>query len=204
MRPARLDDLLDVSCWISERKRASFRFAYEIRNEAEEVVATGDDPARLLGPGHQQDDRGAGHGCRPSCRWSTPRGTAGPRRCIISLSGRMIEVQALTKHYGPVTAIRDVSFSVAPGTIVGFLGPNGAGKSTTMRILSCFMPASSGTARVAGYDVFRESLEVRKRIGYLPGERPPLHRHAGGALSRLRGRGEGRPPGAAPGAGWPR
>ena len=86
----------------------------------------------------------------------------------------MIEVQSLTKHYGPVTAIRDVSFSVAPGEIVGFLGPNGAGKSTTMRILSCFLPASGGTARVAGYDVFRESLEVRKRIGYLP-ESVPLY-----------------------------
>jgi ABC-2 type transport system ATP-binding protein len=86
----------------------------------------------------------------------------------------MIEVQSLTKHYGPVTAIRDVSFSVAPGDIVGFLGPNGAGKSTTMRILSCFMPASSGTARVAGYDVFRESMEVRRRIGYLP-ESVPLY-----------------------------
>jgi ABC-2 type transport system ATP-binding protein len=80
----------------------------------------------------------------------------------------MIEVQNLTKHYGLVTAIRDVSFRVAPGEIVGFLGPNGAGKSTTMRILSCFMPASGGTAKVAGYDVFRESMEVRKRIGYLP------------------------------------
>src|SRR3989442_14488132 len=86
----------------------------------------------------------------------------------------MIEVEKLTKNYGPVTAIRDVSFSVAPGDIVGFLGPNGAGKSTTMRILSCFMPASSGSARVAGYDVFRESLEVRKRIGYLP-ENVPLY-----------------------------
>jgi ABC-2 type transport system ATP-binding protein len=86
----------------------------------------------------------------------------------------MIEVESLTKHYGPVTAIRDVSFSVAPGEIVGFLGPNGAGKSTTMRILSCFMPASSGTARVAGYDVFRESMEVRRRIGYLP-ENVPLY-----------------------------
>jgi ABC-2 type transport system ATP-binding protein len=86
----------------------------------------------------------------------------------------MIEVQNLTKHYGPVTAIRDVSFSVAPGEIVGFLGPNGAGKSTTMRILSCFMPASGGTAKVAGYDVFRESLEVRRRIGYLP-ESVPLY-----------------------------
>src|SRR5438045_1385159 len=86
----------------------------------------------------------------------------------------MIEVQNLTKHYGSLTAIRDVSFSVAPGDIVGFLGPNGAGKSTTMRILSCFLPASSGTAKVAGYDVFRESMEVRKRIGYLP-ENVPLY-----------------------------
>src|SRR5438874_5859143 len=86
----------------------------------------------------------------------------------------MIEVQNLTKHYGPVTAIRDVSFAVAPGEIVGFLGPNGAGKSTTMRILSCFLPASGGTAKVAGFDVFRESMEVRKRIGYLP-ENVPLY-----------------------------
>lgn len=86
----------------------------------------------------------------------------------------MIEVRNLTKHYGPVTAIRDVSFTVAPGEIVGFLGPNGAGKSTTMRILSCFMPASGGVARVAGYDVFRESMQVRQRIGYLP-ESVPLY-----------------------------
>jgi ABC-2 type transport system ATP-binding protein len=86
----------------------------------------------------------------------------------------MIEVEKLTKNYGPVTAIRDVSFSVAPGDIVGFLGPNGAGKSTAMRILACFMPASSGSARVAGYDVFSESMEVRKRIGYLP-ENVPLY-----------------------------
>src|SRR5215831_17088683 len=86
----------------------------------------------------------------------------------------MIDVKGLTKHYGPITAIRDVSFSVAPGEIVGFLGPNGAGKSTTMRILSCFTPASGGTAKVAGYDVFAESMEVRKRIGYLP-ESVPLY-----------------------------
>jgi ABC-2 type transport system ATP-binding protein len=86
----------------------------------------------------------------------------------------MIEVQNLTKHYGAFTAIRDVSFSVAPGDIVGFLGPNGAGKSTTMRILACFLPASGGTAKVAGFDVFRESMEVRKRIGYLP-ENVPLY-----------------------------
>ena len=86
----------------------------------------------------------------------------------------MIEVEHLTKNYGLVSAIRDVSFSVAPGQIVGFLGPNGAGKSTAMRILACFMPASSGTARVAGHDVFRESMEVRRRIGYLP-ESVPLY-----------------------------
>src|SRR2546426_9488137 len=86
----------------------------------------------------------------------------------------MIEVEHLTKNYGLVNAISDVSFSVAPGQIVGFLGPNGAGKSTTMRILACFMPASSGVARVAGYDVFRESIEVRRRIGYLP-ESVPLY-----------------------------
>jgi ABC-2 type transport system ATP-binding protein len=86
----------------------------------------------------------------------------------------MIDVQGLTKHYGPITAIRDVSFSVAPGDIVGFLGPNGAGKSTAMRILACFMPASAGTAKVAGYDVFTQSMEVRRRIGYLP-ESVPLY-----------------------------
>src|SRR5438874_2315606 len=86
----------------------------------------------------------------------------------------MIEVHNLTKHYGPITAIRDVSFTVAPGEIVGFLGPHGAGKSTTMRILACFMPASGGTAKVAGYDVFQQSMDVRRRIGYLP-ESVPLY-----------------------------
>jgi len=86
----------------------------------------------------------------------------------------MIQVDNLTKTYGPVEAIRDVSFGVEKGQIVGFLGPNGAGKSTTMRILSCFMPASSGSAKVAGYDVFSQSLEVRRRIGYLP-ENAPLY-----------------------------
>jgi ABC-2 type transport system ATP-binding protein len=86
----------------------------------------------------------------------------------------MIQVDNLTKRYGPVTAIHDVSFNVDKGRIVGFLGPNGAGKSTTMKILSCFMPASGGTARVAGYDVFSQSLEVRRRIGYLP-ENAPLY-----------------------------
>ena len=86
----------------------------------------------------------------------------------------MIQVEQLTKRYGPVTAIEDVTFGVEKGQIVGFLGPNGAGKSTTMKILSCFMPASSGTARVAGFDVFSQSLEVRRRIGYLP-ENAPLY-----------------------------
>jgi ABC-2 type transport system ATP-binding protein len=86
----------------------------------------------------------------------------------------MIEVQGLTKQYGAITAISHVSFAVERGQIVGFLGPNGAGKSTTMRILSCFIPATSGTARVAGYDVFAQSMEVRRRIGYLP-ESVPLY-----------------------------
>jgi ABC-2 type transport system ATP-binding protein len=86
----------------------------------------------------------------------------------------MIQVEHLTKRYGPVTAIEDVSFQVEKGQIVGFLGPNGAGKSTTMKILSCFMPATEGTARVAGYDVFSQSMEVRRRIGYLP-ENAPLY-----------------------------
>lgn len=86
----------------------------------------------------------------------------------------MIEVEGLTKYYGPVAAIRDVTFTVDKGQIVGFLGPNGAGKTTTMRILACFMPATSGSARVGGFDVFRQSLEVRRRIGYLP-ENVPLY-----------------------------
>jgi ABC-2 type transport system ATP-binding protein len=86
----------------------------------------------------------------------------------------MIQVDHLTKRYGPVTAIEDVSFRVEKGQIVGFLGPNGAGKSTTMKILSCFMPPTEGTARVAGFDVFSQSLEVRRRIGYLP-ENAPLY-----------------------------
>src|SRR5580693_10567819 len=86
----------------------------------------------------------------------------------------MIEVKNLTKRYAGRTAVSDISFSVARGEIVGLLGPNGAGKSTTMRILSCFMPATSGTARVAGFDVFHQSDEVRRRIGYMP-ENNPLY-----------------------------
>ncbi len=86
----------------------------------------------------------------------------------------MIEVQNVTKNYGPFQALKDISFRVDKGQIVGFLGPNGAGKTTTMRILTCFMPASSGRVTVAGYDVFKESREVRKRVGYLP-ENVPLY-----------------------------
>ena len=85
-----------------------------------------------------------------------------------------IHVQDLTKQFGPVLAVDRVTFDVRLGELVGFLGQNGAGKTTTMRILSCFMPASGGTARVAGYDVFEQSLEVRRRIGYLP-ENVPLY-----------------------------
>ncbi|MBT5549393.1 MAG: ATP-binding cassette domain-containing protein [Nitrospina sp.] len=86
----------------------------------------------------------------------------------------MIEVENLTKHYGPRRAINNLTFQIAQGEVVGFLGPNGAGKSTTMNILSCILPASSGTARIQGYDTFENSLEIRKIIGYLP-ETPPLY-----------------------------
>jgi len=86
----------------------------------------------------------------------------------------LIEVENLTKSYGPVTAVDHLSFTVNKGEILGFLGPNGAGKTTTMRILTGYMPATSGTARVAGFDVSEESLEVRRRIGYLP-EAPPVY-----------------------------
>ena len=86
----------------------------------------------------------------------------------------VIEVENLTKRYPGRTAISGLTFSVGQGEIVGLLGPNGAGKSTTMRILSCYLPASSGTARIAGFDVFTESEQVRRRLGYLP-EHNPLH-----------------------------
>jgi len=86
----------------------------------------------------------------------------------------MIEVHGLTKRYGEKFAIQDVTFDVQPGEILGFLGPNGAGKSTTMKILSGYMPATAGKASVAGYDVFSQSLEARRRIGYLP-ENVPLY-----------------------------
>ena len=87
----------------------------------------------------------------------------------------MIEVDHLCKYYGPVAAIQNLSFRVEPGEILGFLGPNGAGKTTTMRILTGYMPASSGRVTVAGYDVFSQALEVRRRVGYLP-ENVPLYK----------------------------
>jgi len=79
-----------------------------------------------------------------------------------------IDVQHLTKRFGNTVAVDDISFSVDKGEVVGFLGPNGAGKTTTMRILTCFMPATNGNAKVAGHDVFTESLDVRRNVGYMP------------------------------------
>lgn len=86
----------------------------------------------------------------------------------------MIHVQNLTKYYGDRKAIDGISFSIQEGEIVGFLGPNGAGKTTTLRILTCFMPASSGSATIGGFDVFSQSMQVRQIIGYLP-ENTPLY-----------------------------
>jgi len=86
----------------------------------------------------------------------------------------MITVKELTKRYARTIAVDQISFEVAQGQIVGFLGPNGAGKTTTMRMLTCFLPPSSGTANVAGFDVLEQPLEVKKRIGYLP-ETPPIY-----------------------------
>ncbi|MCP9447149.1 MAG: ABC transporter ATP-binding protein [Nitrospira sp.] len=86
----------------------------------------------------------------------------------------MIDVQNITKRYGHHTAIDRVTFSVAKGEVLAFLGPNGAGKTTTMRILTCFMPPTEGTARVAGFDCLNEPMEVKRRLGYLP-ETPPVY-----------------------------
>ena len=86
----------------------------------------------------------------------------------------MIEVDHLTKRFGSVKAVENVSFEVEKGEILGFLGPNGAGKTTTMRVLTCFLPATEGTARVAGFDVFDNPMAVKRRLGYLP-ENPPLY-----------------------------
>jgi ABC-2 type transport system ATP-binding protein len=86
----------------------------------------------------------------------------------------MIKVQGLTKRYARTVAVDNISFEVEKGQIVGFLGPNGAGKTTTMRVLTCFLPPTMGTASVAGFDVLEDPMEVKKRIGYLP-ESPPLY-----------------------------
>lgn len=112
----------------------------------------------------------------------------------------MIEVSRLTKRYGDLVAIEDVSFTAGKGQILGFLGPNGAGKTTTMRIITGYLPATSGTVRVHGFDVFNDSLEVRRRIGYLP-ENPPLYNDMT-VISYLRfaGRIKGIPRGSLPAA----
>src|SRR5271170_7625662 len=86
----------------------------------------------------------------------------------------MIEIAQLTKKYGTITAIKNLNFSVKKGEIVGFLGPNGAGKTTTMKIITGFMAPTSGLVKVAGFDVFENPIEVKKRIGYLP-ETPPVY-----------------------------
>ena len=87
----------------------------------------------------------------------------------------MIEVKNLTKNYGSFAALKGISFHIEKGEVIGFLGPNGAGKTTAMRILTCFMPPTSGRAIVAGYDVFSDSLAVRRRVGYLPENVPLYH-----------------------------
>jgi ABC-2 type transport system ATP-binding protein len=84
----------------------------------------------------------------------------------------MIQVEGLAKHYGATRAVDGVTFNVRKGEVLGFLGPNGAGKSTTMKMLTCFLAPTGGTARVAGFDVFDQALEVRKRVGYLPEDTP--------------------------------
>src|SRR5437588_8340543 len=86
----------------------------------------------------------------------------------------MITVKSLTKRYARTVAVDKISFEVEKGQIVGFLGPNGAGKTTTMRVLTCFLPPSEGTANIAGFDVLEHPMQVKRRIGYLP-ETPPLY-----------------------------
>ncbi len=86
----------------------------------------------------------------------------------------MIKVENLTKVFGSISALRDVSFKIEKGESVGFLGPNGSGKTTTLRILTCFLPPTSGSVTVDGYDVIQDSMEVRRRIGYFP-EKVPLY-----------------------------
>ena len=112
-----------------------------------------------------------------------------------SASDALLLLEKVTKRFGGVEAVSHVSFAVAEGEVLGVIGPNGAGKSTIMRILSCYLPATSGTVRVAGRDVFSQANEVRQRIGYMP-ENNPLYREMRvreylrfrGSLKGLRGR----------------
>jgi len=97
----------------------------------------------------------------------------------------VIEVSELSKHYGDVVAVENISFKAEKGVILGFLGPNGAGKTTTMRMLTCYLPPSHGEAKVAGFDIVEESMEVRKRIGYLPEQPPVYHDMTVGAYLRF-------------------
>lgn len=92
-----------------------------------------------------------------------------------SISILSISVTALSKNYGTQKAVNQISFEATPGKILGFLGPNGAGKSTTMKMLTCYIPKSSGEAKVCGYDISKDALEVRKNIGYLPENNPLYH-----------------------------
>ncbi len=100
----------------------------------------------------------------------------------------MIEVHDLVKKYGQVAAVKGISFTAKPGQVTGFLGPNGAGKTTTMRMLTGFLPPTSGKAIVAGFDVFEQSMEVRKRVGLSAGKRTALSRYDGAGLSHVYGR----------------
>jgi ABC-2 type transport system ATP-binding protein len=111
----------------------------------------------------------------PVLDWRGKTGIIAIFVCQSNIAGdKMIKVENLTKRFGRTVAIDNISFDIKRGEIVGFLGPNGAGKTTTMRILSCFLPATGGTVTVAGLDVLKDSLEVRRKIGYLP-ENVPLY-----------------------------
>jgi ABC-2 type transport system ATP-binding protein len=125
--------------------------------------------------GHSRDEKTRGPNTPPR-RWLDVRLAALSLASANSKSkgDAVIQVDNLTKHYGPKVAISDVTFEVKEGEVLGFLGPNGAGKTTTMRILTGYLPATAGTARIAGFDVFAQSLEARRRVGYLP-ENVPLY-----------------------------
>src|SRR5690606_12115059 len=102
-----------------------------------------------------------------------PRGSGRPPALTTSVPD-MIKVDKISKRFGSIVAVDGIEFEVKQGEVLGFLGPNGAGKSTTMKILTCFLPPDSGTAEVAGYDILRHPVEVRRRVGYVP-ENAPLY-----------------------------